>query len=163
MIRRPPRSTHCISSAASDVYKRQCLLRCWPPAPVPENQSISQSCWLKLTTVTSGSMIATVTVDVCTRPFRSVGGTRCILCPPDSDSRLVRSGPLTWMCISPGQEPCMRVSQPTLVANRRYASARSLTNSFASSPPSAARISITRFISFSRVNVNNLVIFKIGV
>ena len=24
MIRRPPRSTHCISSAASDVYKRQC-------------------------------------------------------------------------------------------------------------------------------------------
>eukprot|EP00825_Cyclidium_porcatum_P050074 TRINITY_DN8826_c0_g1_i4.p2 TRINITY_DN8826_c0_g1~~TRINITY_DN8826_c0_g1_i4.p2 ORF type:complete len:106 (+),score=10.71 TRINITY_DN8826_c0_g1_i4:126-443(+) len=27
MIRRPPRSTHCISSAASDVYKRQvCFL-----------------------------------------------------------------------------------------------------------------------------------------
>ena len=26
MIRRPPRSTHCISSAASDVYKRQV----WP-------------------------------------------------------------------------------------------------------------------------------------
>eukprot|EP00825_Cyclidium_porcatum_P043437 TRINITY_DN6159_c0_g1_i2.p1 TRINITY_DN6159_c0_g1~~TRINITY_DN6159_c0_g1_i2.p1 ORF type:complete len:247 (-),score=78.76 TRINITY_DN6159_c0_g1_i2:89-829(-) len=26
MIRRPPRSTHCISSAASDVYKRQLLL-----------------------------------------------------------------------------------------------------------------------------------------
>eukprot|EP00975_Prorocentrum_lima_P017218 3644666-Prorocentrum_lima.AAC.1 len=26
MIRRPPRSTHCISSAASDVYKRQGLL-----------------------------------------------------------------------------------------------------------------------------------------
>jgi len=25
MIRRPPRSTHCISSAASDVYKRQYL------------------------------------------------------------------------------------------------------------------------------------------
>eukprot|EP00825_Cyclidium_porcatum_P003956 TRINITY_DN11839_c0_g1_i2.p5 TRINITY_DN11839_c0_g1~~TRINITY_DN11839_c0_g1_i2.p5 ORF type:complete len:136 (-),score=20.06 TRINITY_DN11839_c0_g1_i2:1516-1923(-) len=25
MIRRPPRSTHCISSAASDVYKRQML------------------------------------------------------------------------------------------------------------------------------------------
>ena len=25
MIRRPPRSTHCISSAASDVYKRQTL------------------------------------------------------------------------------------------------------------------------------------------
>eukprot|EP00825_Cyclidium_porcatum_P025662 TRINITY_DN27831_c0_g1_i4.p1 TRINITY_DN27831_c0_g1~~TRINITY_DN27831_c0_g1_i4.p1 ORF type:complete len:153 (-),score=12.17 TRINITY_DN27831_c0_g1_i4:7-465(-) len=27
MIRRPPRSTHCISSAASDVYKRQLLGR----------------------------------------------------------------------------------------------------------------------------------------
>jgi len=27
MIRRPPRSTHCISSAASDVYKRQALER----------------------------------------------------------------------------------------------------------------------------------------
>ena len=27
MIRRPPRSTHCISSAASDVYKRQVLKR----------------------------------------------------------------------------------------------------------------------------------------
>eukprot|EP00825_Cyclidium_porcatum_P003505 TRINITY_DN11628_c0_g1_i1.p1 TRINITY_DN11628_c0_g1~~TRINITY_DN11628_c0_g1_i1.p1 ORF type:complete len:101 (-),score=27.85 TRINITY_DN11628_c0_g1_i1:41-343(-) len=26
MIRRPPRSTHCISSAASDVYKRQQLM-----------------------------------------------------------------------------------------------------------------------------------------
>ena len=26
MIRRPPRSTHCISSAASDVYKRQDLI-----------------------------------------------------------------------------------------------------------------------------------------
>jgi len=27
MIRRPPRSTHCISSAASDVYKRQDALK----------------------------------------------------------------------------------------------------------------------------------------
>eukprot|EP00826_Nyctotherus_ovalis_P014698 TRINITY_DN14112_c0_g1_i2.p1 TRINITY_DN14112_c0_g1~~TRINITY_DN14112_c0_g1_i2.p1 ORF type:complete len:105 (+),score=23.50 TRINITY_DN14112_c0_g1_i2:22-315(+) len=27
MIRRPPRSTHCISSAASDVYKRQILFQ----------------------------------------------------------------------------------------------------------------------------------------
>eukprot|EP00826_Nyctotherus_ovalis_P029275 TRINITY_DN230_c0_g1_i6.p2 TRINITY_DN230_c0_g1~~TRINITY_DN230_c0_g1_i6.p2 ORF type:complete len:114 (-),score=33.27 TRINITY_DN230_c0_g1_i6:167-484(-) len=26
MIRRPPRSTHCISSAASDVYKRQSMI-----------------------------------------------------------------------------------------------------------------------------------------
>ena len=30
MIRRPPRSTHCISSAASDVYKRQ------PSSPSPQ-------------------------------------------------------------------------------------------------------------------------------
>ena len=32
MIRRPPRSTHCISSAASDVYKRQAyegVDSCW--------------------------------------------------------------------------------------------------------------------------------------
>eukprot|EP00826_Nyctotherus_ovalis_P049309 TRINITY_DN5946_c0_g1_i11.p2 TRINITY_DN5946_c0_g1~~TRINITY_DN5946_c0_g1_i11.p2 ORF type:complete len:129 (+),score=18.81 TRINITY_DN5946_c0_g1_i11:23-388(+) len=28
MIRRPPRSTHCISSAASDVYKRQVYMAC---------------------------------------------------------------------------------------------------------------------------------------
>ena len=28
MIRRPPRSTHCISSAASDVYKRQEVFLC---------------------------------------------------------------------------------------------------------------------------------------
>eukprot|EP00826_Nyctotherus_ovalis_P038525 TRINITY_DN3613_c0_g1_i17.p1 TRINITY_DN3613_c0_g1~~TRINITY_DN3613_c0_g1_i17.p1 ORF type:complete len:132 (-),score=32.84 TRINITY_DN3613_c0_g1_i17:183-533(-) len=28
MIRRPPRSTHCISSAASDVYKRQFVHHC---------------------------------------------------------------------------------------------------------------------------------------
>eukprot|EP00826_Nyctotherus_ovalis_P042196 TRINITY_DN4314_c0_g1_i3.p1 TRINITY_DN4314_c0_g1~~TRINITY_DN4314_c0_g1_i3.p1 ORF type:complete len:132 (-),score=11.44 TRINITY_DN4314_c0_g1_i3:331-702(-) len=27
MLRRPPRSTHCISSAASDVYKRQVKMR----------------------------------------------------------------------------------------------------------------------------------------
>eukprot|EP00826_Nyctotherus_ovalis_P055277 TRINITY_DN7327_c0_g1_i16.p1 TRINITY_DN7327_c0_g1~~TRINITY_DN7327_c0_g1_i16.p1 ORF type:complete len:117 (+),score=11.74 TRINITY_DN7327_c0_g1_i16:24-353(+) len=34
MIRRPPRSTHCISSAASDVYKRQMLaLTPYPFAP----------------------------------------------------------------------------------------------------------------------------------
>jgi len=32
MIRRPPRSTHCISSAASDVYKRQILKDFLPDA-----------------------------------------------------------------------------------------------------------------------------------
>jgi len=37
MIRRPPRSTHCISSAASDVYKRQVNVylgrSAWDPYP----------------------------------------------------------------------------------------------------------------------------------
>ena len=35
MIRRPPRSTHCISSAASDVYKRQVITT----AVIPGKQS----------------------------------------------------------------------------------------------------------------------------
>ena len=35
MIRRPPRSTHCISSAASDVYKRQVL---WIAKKIPKPQ-----------------------------------------------------------------------------------------------------------------------------
>eukprot|EP00825_Cyclidium_porcatum_P003843 TRINITY_DN11782_c0_g2_i1.p2 TRINITY_DN11782_c0_g2~~TRINITY_DN11782_c0_g2_i1.p2 ORF type:complete len:155 (-),score=29.14 TRINITY_DN11782_c0_g2_i1:35-499(-) len=34
MIRRPPRSTHCISSAASDVYKRQVHGSTWDPGLV---------------------------------------------------------------------------------------------------------------------------------
>eukprot|EP00825_Cyclidium_porcatum_P020700 TRINITY_DN23353_c0_g1_i2.p2 TRINITY_DN23353_c0_g1~~TRINITY_DN23353_c0_g1_i2.p2 ORF type:complete len:160 (+),score=22.82 TRINITY_DN23353_c0_g1_i2:53-532(+) len=34
MIRRPPRSTHCISSAASDVYKRQ-ELKCYTEQGFP--------------------------------------------------------------------------------------------------------------------------------
>eukprot|EP00825_Cyclidium_porcatum_P021648 TRINITY_DN24074_c0_g1_i1.p1 TRINITY_DN24074_c0_g1~~TRINITY_DN24074_c0_g1_i1.p1 ORF type:complete len:154 (+),score=33.00 TRINITY_DN24074_c0_g1_i1:103-564(+) len=33
MIRRPPRSTHCISSAASDVYKRQVLIEILSAVP----------------------------------------------------------------------------------------------------------------------------------
>eukprot|EP00825_Cyclidium_porcatum_P036018 TRINITY_DN37861_c0_g1_i1.p2 TRINITY_DN37861_c0_g1~~TRINITY_DN37861_c0_g1_i1.p2 ORF type:complete len:133 (-),score=17.85 TRINITY_DN37861_c0_g1_i1:36-434(-) len=35
MIRRPPRSTHCISSAASDVYKRQERRGCPGKDPEP--------------------------------------------------------------------------------------------------------------------------------
>eukprot|EP00825_Cyclidium_porcatum_P019835 TRINITY_DN2273_c0_g1_i2.p1 TRINITY_DN2273_c0_g1~~TRINITY_DN2273_c0_g1_i2.p1 ORF type:complete len:145 (-),score=41.16 TRINITY_DN2273_c0_g1_i2:162-596(-) len=35
MIRRPPRSTHCISSAASDVYKRQYQRRVHGKQPNP--------------------------------------------------------------------------------------------------------------------------------
>ena len=38
MIRRPPRSTHCISSAASDVYKRQSQSR---PRPRDPHRSLS--------------------------------------------------------------------------------------------------------------------------
>ena len=37
MIRRPPRSTHCISSAASDVYKRQGVFQ---PAEVDQFHSV---------------------------------------------------------------------------------------------------------------------------
>lgn len=44
---------------------------------------------------TLGSVIATVTVLVCTRPFRSVGGTRCIRCPPDSLYKPDKSAPST--------------------------------------------------------------------
>ena len=39
MIRRPPRSTHCISSAASDVYKRQAL-------PIIETQAGDVSAYI---------------------------------------------------------------------------------------------------------------------
>eukprot|EP00825_Cyclidium_porcatum_P017053 TRINITY_DN19903_c0_g1_i1.p3 TRINITY_DN19903_c0_g1~~TRINITY_DN19903_c0_g1_i1.p3 ORF type:complete len:101 (-),score=18.55 TRINITY_DN19903_c0_g1_i1:262-564(-) len=57
MIRRPPRSTHCISSAASDVYKRQyqrrvhgrqCLLCIDASTPKSEMFSISlfQMFWI---------------------------------------------------------------------------------------------------------------------
>jgi len=38
MIRRPPRSTHCISSAASDVYKRQPYPRSSLPTGLPEGR-----------------------------------------------------------------------------------------------------------------------------
>ena len=38
MIRRPPRSTHCISSAASDVYKRQGE---WPRSSTTEHRTLT--------------------------------------------------------------------------------------------------------------------------
>ena len=43
MIRRPPRSTHCISSAASDVYKRQGHQLC-PPEKYPRTIYGSAHC-----------------------------------------------------------------------------------------------------------------------
>ena len=45
MIRRPPRSTQGVSSAASDVYKRQVL----PPESTPRNVYITYTCTLTLT------------------------------------------------------------------------------------------------------------------
>eukprot|EP00825_Cyclidium_porcatum_P043883 TRINITY_DN6328_c0_g3_i1.p3 TRINITY_DN6328_c0_g3~~TRINITY_DN6328_c0_g3_i1.p3 ORF type:complete len:211 (+),score=7.68 TRINITY_DN6328_c0_g3_i1:118-750(+) len=43
MIRRPPRSTHCISSAASDVYKRQVSTQStWDYRPVLVHRFIGQ-------------------------------------------------------------------------------------------------------------------------
>eukprot|EP00825_Cyclidium_porcatum_P030632 TRINITY_DN32435_c0_g1_i1.p4 TRINITY_DN32435_c0_g1~~TRINITY_DN32435_c0_g1_i1.p4 ORF type:complete len:116 (+),score=44.03 TRINITY_DN32435_c0_g1_i1:110-457(+) len=41
MIRRPPRSTHCISSAASDVYKRQYQRRVHGQLPLSQDQKIT--------------------------------------------------------------------------------------------------------------------------
>eukprot|EP00826_Nyctotherus_ovalis_P003721 TRINITY_DN10766_c0_g1_i11.p1 TRINITY_DN10766_c0_g1~~TRINITY_DN10766_c0_g1_i11.p1 ORF type:complete len:145 (+),score=33.98 TRINITY_DN10766_c0_g1_i11:24-437(+) len=43
MLRRPPRSTHCISSAASDVYKRQVHGHAKPP---PEVKAIDVVQWI---------------------------------------------------------------------------------------------------------------------
>ena len=49
MIRRPPRSTQGVSSAASDVYKRQCL-KCalWVRLQEPWRLNLSCSCCLLL-------------------------------------------------------------------------------------------------------------------
>eukprot|EP00825_Cyclidium_porcatum_P017401 TRINITY_DN2012_c0_g1_i4.p2 TRINITY_DN2012_c0_g1~~TRINITY_DN2012_c0_g1_i4.p2 ORF type:complete len:148 (+),score=25.23 TRINITY_DN2012_c0_g1_i4:122-565(+) len=47
MIRRPPRSTHCISSAASDVYKRQSTQSTWVPS-TSLNKSIKRSLSLSI-------------------------------------------------------------------------------------------------------------------
>eukprot|EP00826_Nyctotherus_ovalis_P047783 TRINITY_DN5546_c0_g1_i1.p1 TRINITY_DN5546_c0_g1~~TRINITY_DN5546_c0_g1_i1.p1 ORF type:complete len:163 (+),score=32.24 TRINITY_DN5546_c0_g1_i1:22-489(+) len=43
MIRRPPRSTHCISSAASDVYKRQVSDSCINPKPKVQNIKMKEA------------------------------------------------------------------------------------------------------------------------
>eukprot|EP00825_Cyclidium_porcatum_P022226 TRINITY_DN24546_c0_g1_i1.p2 TRINITY_DN24546_c0_g1~~TRINITY_DN24546_c0_g1_i1.p2 ORF type:complete len:136 (+),score=28.40 TRINITY_DN24546_c0_g1_i1:146-553(+) len=43
MIRRQPRSTHCISSAASDVYKRQDLNRLWIRNLGRDDRAVSQN------------------------------------------------------------------------------------------------------------------------
>jgi hypothetical protein len=72
------------------------LFRFCPPQPVPEYHSILKSRSFQETLgVSCGSITATVTVDVWTRPLRSVGGTRWILCPPASFISWERSVPVT--------------------------------------------------------------------
>ena len=123
------------------------LLRFCPPGPVPLNQVISRSS-SRRTSRSRGScdITATVTVLVCTRPRFSVGGTRWTLCPPASLVRDERSCPSTRRTNMPDAECSMVVSQPNRWHIRRYALARSWTNSLLSSPPSAARISMYRII-----------------
>lgn len=98
-----------------------CLFLCWPPAPVPLYHSTLKSVSLCSILRNSGSVIATVTVLVCTLPLRSVGGTRCILCPPDSFSRSDRSDASTSIKVSPEISFIFRFSQPTRSKCRWYA------------------------------------------
>lgn len=122
------------------------MLRCWPPAPVPEYHSTRKSRSLNSTGRTdSASTTATVTVDVWTLPLRSVGGTRCMRWPPGSLSRPTKSLPHTSIDIA-ATLSTGRCLQPTRSKNRMYAEAKSLANNFESSPPSAGRISSIRFI-----------------
>src|SRR6185312_7323170 len=73
----------CVSSTVDSV-----LLRFWPPEPVPRHidQSRSRSSTRTSTAVGSGRT-ATVMVLVCTRPWRSLGGTRCQRWPPGSSRK----------------------------------------------------------------------------
>ena len=130
-------------------------MRCCPPAPVPENHSTLKSTLLYSTAFTlPGVITATVTVDVCTLPLRSVGGTLCILCPPGSLSSPVKSAPSTSIEIV--SDPDWRCIQPTRLKCFVYACAKSNAKSFASSPPSAALISMIRFMLFS-LKISNMV------
>ena len=92
------------------------------------------------------SKTATVTVEVWTLPFRSVGGTLCILWPPASLLSSVKSSPIISIETSPDLESNRRCFQPTRVKCLMYAMPKSLTKSLESSPPSAERISKIRFI-----------------
>lgn len=125
-----------------------CLLRCCPPAPVPLYHSIFKSQYGISTPCDVCSLLsitATVTVLVWTLPFLSVGGTRWIRWPPHSLFKPDKSVPWTSIWTSPRYSFIRRLVQPLLCANLMYACAKSFTNSLLSSPPSAARISITFF------------------
>lgn len=96
-----------------------CLFLYCPPAPVPLYHSIFKSFNGIDTDPISvlRSMTATVTVLVCTLPLRSVGGTRCILCPPGSLSKPDKSTPSTSKLHSPRRTSIRRVVQPSFVPN----------------------------------------------
>eukprot|EP00825_Cyclidium_porcatum_P017646 TRINITY_DN20339_c0_g1_i1.p2 TRINITY_DN20339_c0_g1~~TRINITY_DN20339_c0_g1_i1.p2 ORF type:complete len:216 (-),score=34.83 TRINITY_DN20339_c0_g1_i1:34-681(-) len=67
MIRRPPRSTHCISSAASDVYKRQYQRRVHG---VQEDRAYAVSFWAKASQ--PGTM--RVSIEQTHEPWQVLGG-----------------------------------------------------------------------------------------
>mmetsp|Transcript_53602 Transcript_53602/g.127468 ORF Transcript_53602/g.127468 Transcript_53602/m.127468 type:complete len:210 (-) Transcript_53602:278-907(-) len=103
-----------------------------------------------ITTITASTsgMMATVAVEVCTRPWVSVAGTRCTRCTPASYlSLLYTESPFTWMILVESDSSTMLASHPWLLAYRVYTSTRSAAQMFASSPPVPARISSMTFFS----------------
>ena len=91
-------------------------------------------------------MIATVAVDVCTRPCVSVLGTRCTRCTPLSYfifektlSPFTSSVTLLYPPSVPWLSSMMRVFHPSACAYLRYAPRMSPAQIAASSPPVPAR------------------------
>ena len=124
-----------------------CLFLCCPPLPVPENHSTRISSTLSVNSgALSGSVMATVTVDVWTRPRFSVGGTLWTLCPPASFSRGVRSSPDTSIRSCRVGLSSDLLFQPRRAKSFPYASASSRAKRKLSSPPSAGLISTMRFM-----------------
>lgn len=124
-----------------------CLFLCCPPLPVPENHSTRISSSLSVNSgALSGSVMATVTVDVWTRPRFSVGGTLWTLCPPASFSRGVRSSPDTSIRSCRVGLSSDLLFQPRRAKSFPYASASSRAKRKLSSPPSAGLISTMRFM-----------------
>lgn len=71
-------------------------------------------------------------------------------CPPCSLLSSERFSPSTSMEISPWRESNRRCFQPRRPKSLMYAEAKSFEKSLESSPPSAERISMTRFMACSR-------------
>ena len=84
MIRRPPRSTHCISSAASDVYKRQILLE---NQSVPSKNYSHSSYWISFFFRTTG-------------PISNKLDTKCHL------KHFVQVYSNAWLCYFPKESNC---------------------------------------------------------